>query len=156
MPLWKESTSKEQFGNGLQEAPFPSEVRKGQPERTESLISSGLTIEGKIQGVGHVRIAGRFKGDVEVEGDLTLEAGAEVSGDIRAKSIVLGGEVHGTIQAASRVEVLETGTLIGELKAGSVSVRSGARMRGKVDFGWDEEQSESLDARDGNGASLRE
>ena len=42
------------------------------PERTpqetlkESLIAADLTIEGKIEGTGHIRIAGRFKGDVNV------------------------------------------------------------------------------------------
>jgi hypothetical protein len=33
-------------------------------EPKESHISSDLTIEGKIVGSGHIRIAGRFKGDV--------------------------------------------------------------------------------------------
>lgn len=32
----------------------------------ESLLAAGLTIEGKIEGTGHVRIAGSFKGDVNV------------------------------------------------------------------------------------------
>ncbi|MGH8211848.1 MAG: polymer-forming cytoskeletal family protein, partial [Rhodanobacteraceae bacterium] len=30
----------------------------------ESLIAPDIAIEGKIEGAGHVRIAGRFKGDV--------------------------------------------------------------------------------------------
>src|ERR1041385_9185761 len=42
----------------------------------ESLIAAELTIEGKIEGAGHIRIAGRFKGDVHVQGNLTIEAGA--------------------------------------------------------------------------------
>ena len=42
----------------------------------ESLIAADVTIEGKIEGAGHVRIAGRFKGDVNVQGDLpTLTPG---------------------------------------------------------------------------------
>src|SRR3546814_4908445 len=41
----------------------------------ESLIAADLTIEGKIEGAGHVRIAGKFKGDVNVQGDLTIEKG---------------------------------------------------------------------------------
>jgi cytoskeletal protein CcmA (bactofilin family) len=35
----------------------------------ESIIASDLIIEGKIEGVGHVRIAGKFKGDVNVQGN---------------------------------------------------------------------------------------
>ena len=37
-------------------------------EAKESLIAADLTIEGKIEGTGHVRIAGQFKGDVNVAG----------------------------------------------------------------------------------------
>src|SRR5262245_66354408 len=39
----------------------------------ESLIAADVTIEGKIEGAGHIRIAGRFKGDVKVDGHVTTE-----------------------------------------------------------------------------------
>lgn len=35
-------------------------------EAKESLIAADISIEGKIEGAGHVRLAGRFKGDVNV------------------------------------------------------------------------------------------
>src|SRR3974390_2344091 len=52
-------------------------------ETKESLIAADLTIEGKIEGTGHVRIAGRFKGDVQVQGNVTIEQGAHVTGEVR-------------------------------------------------------------------------
>jgi cytoskeletal protein CcmA (bactofilin family) len=104
----------------------------------ESLISAGLTIEGKIEGAGHVRMAGRFKGDVNVDGDLTIEAGAKITGSVRADTVTVGGELDGNIEGASRVELLATGVLNGDLKAGSLTVASGSRMKGNVSFGWDE------------------
>jgi hypothetical protein len=64
----------------------------------ESLIAADLTIEGKIEGSGHVRIAGKFKGDV---------------------------------------------------KAGSLTVAAGSRMRGQADFGWEDKASKP----NGNGES---
>ena len=104
----------------------------------ESLIAAGLTIEGKIEGSGHVRIAGSFKGDVHVQGNLTIESGAKVTGGVRANTVVVGGELEGNIDAASRVELLQTGILNGDLKAGSLTVAAGSRMRGRAEFGWDE------------------
>jgi cytoskeletal protein CcmA (bactofilin family) len=103
----------------------------------ESLIAADLTIEGKIEGSGHVRIAGRFKGDVNVQGHLTIEPGAKVTGGVRAGNVIIGGELEGNIDAASRVELLESGVLIGDLKAGSLTVAAGSRMRGQVEFGWE-------------------
>jgi cytoskeletal protein CcmA (bactofilin family) len=104
----------------------------------ESIIAAGLTIEGKIEGAGHVRIAGDFKGDVNVQGNLTIEAGAHLTGGVKADTVIVGGQLDGNIDAASRVELLQTGVLNGELKAGSLVVAAGSRMRGKAEFGWDE------------------
>ncbi len=104
----------------------------------ESLIASGLIIEGKIEGAGHVRIAGQFNGDVHVDGNLTIEAGAKLTGGVRADRVSVGGELEGNIEAASAVELTSTGVLNGDLKAGSLTVAAGSRMRGKVEFGWNE------------------
>jgi cytoskeletal protein CcmA (bactofilin family) len=130
-------------------APAP-ETARGTRERVEareqhkeSLIAAGLTIEGKIQGAGHVRIAGHFNGDVHVEGNLTIEQGARLTGQVRANTVIVGGELEGNIDAAARVEVLETGVLNGDLKAGSLTVAAGSRMRGRVEFGWEGKSDKS-------------
>lgn len=117
---------------------FDAPRRPAERESRESMIASGLTIEGKIEGSGHVRIAGRFKGDVHVQGDLTIEAGAKVTGGVRAVTVIIGGELDGNIEGATRVELLATGVLNGDLKAGSLTVAAGSRMRGQVEFGWEE------------------
>jgi len=116
------------------------ETPRRMPEREikESLIAADLTIEGKIEGTGHVRIAGRFKGDVHVQGNLTIETGAKLTGGVRANTVVIGGELEGNIDGASRVELLESGVLNGDLKAGSLTVAAGSRMRGQVEFGWED------------------
>ena len=41
-------------------------------EGGESVIAANLTIEGKIEGSGNVRMAGRFKGDVRIDGNRIL------------------------------------------------------------------------------------
>lgn len=106
--------------------------------RKESLIAADITIEGKIEGGGSVRIAGKFKGDVSVQGDLTIEAGAKLTGGVRADTVTIAGELEGSVVEASRVDLLPTGVVIGDLKAGSLSVAAGARMRGQAEFGWDD------------------
>jgi cytoskeletal protein CcmA (bactofilin family) len=107
-------------------------------EQRESLIASEITIEGKIEGTGHVRLAGRFKGDVQVQGNLSIDPGAKLTGGVRASTVVIGGELEGNISEATRVELLDSGVLIGDLKAGSLTVAAGSRMRGQVEFGWEE------------------
>ena len=107
-------------------------------DRGESVIASGLTVEGKITGQGHVRIAGRFKGDVQVEGNVHVDAGARIEGLIRAVDVTVSGELIGNIDGARRVELRQGGMITGDVKAGALTVAAGARMRGQVDFGWDD------------------
>jgi len=108
----------------------------------ESVLAAGIAIEGKIEGNGNVRVVGRFKGTVNVKGELTIEPGASIEGEIRAESVLVAGEVQGQIIAASRVELNDSGTLIGDVKAGSVTVSAGSRMRGRMEFGWKEGEGE--------------
>ena len=122
-------------------APAAAPARAATREIKESLIAADLTIEGKIQGNGHVRIAGQFKGDVNVEGDLTIEKGAKVTGGVRANKVTIAGELEGNIEGAQRVELLESGVLTGDLKAGSLTVAAGSRMRGQMEFGWEDKAS---------------
>ena len=118
MALWKEQSGKETVPPMADPGLNGSESMTYSPDRTlpgpasaeparrpaatggpvkESLIAADVTIEGKIEGAGHVRIAGRFKGDVNVEGNVTVEQGAHVTGQLRANTVVVSGEVHGNI-----------------------------------------------------------
>jgi len=115
---------------------------RSHPNASESVLASGLTIEGRIEGDGNVRIAGRFKGNIHVKGELTIEPGASIEGEVNADTVLVGGDLKGQIIAASRVEFRESGTLIGDLKAGSLTVAAGSKMRGKVEFGWKEGELE--------------
>lgn len=155
MSIWKEPTParKEPVPMPQEAAPRKEEeissrssTNFNQPPRAraeskETLIAADLAIEGKIEGSGHVRVAGKFKGDVHVQGNLTIEPGAKVTGGVRASTVIIGGELEGNVDAASRVELLETGVLNGDLKAGSLTVAAGSRMRGQAEFGWDEKGS---------------
>ncbi len=110
-------------------------------EGGESVIAANLSIEGKIEGSGNVRIAGRFKGDVRIDGNFSIESGAHLTGQVLAGIVVVGGELQGNIESAKRVDVLEGGVIVGDVKAGSITVAAGSRMRGHVEFGWDEEKA---------------
>jgi cytoskeletal protein CcmA (bactofilin family) len=159
MALWKETTTgtaPTANAPGAASTPHPREPEKtnvaplspdigrrpaAQPraEARESHISADLTIEGKIVGSGHVSIAGRFKGDVQVDGNVSLESGARLEGHVKASVVRVGGELIGNIENAKRVELLETGVINGDVKAGSLTVAAGSRMRGQVEFGYEGE-----------------
>ncbi len=156
MAIWKEQTTPVKEPAPMSPAPtvpqkddnFNAPASFNQPTSRpapsggdkETLIAANLAIEGKIQGSGHVRVAGQFKGDVNVDGNLTIEQGAKVIGGVRASTVTIAGELEGNVDAASRVELLASGVLNGDVKAGSLMVAAGSRMRGNAEFGWEEGQ----------------
>jgi cytoskeletal protein CcmA (bactofilin family) len=167
MPIWKEQTAAAAKDPALA-SPDPVAKKETEPRNDysagpslsvssstphrnadrapkESLIAEELTIEGKIEGTGHIRIAGRFKGDVHVKGNLAVEPGATLTGGVRANTVTIGGQVDGNIDGATRVELLETAVLNGDLSADSLTVAAGSRMRGKVEFGWDKSERQPRD-----------
>lgn len=160
MAIWKEQTTTANRDPApitpVRPTPTPSELRpdldssydtpRQRPtsdEQKESVIAAGLTIEGKIEGAGSVRIAGNFQGDVHVKGNLTIEPGAKLTGGVRAAQVIIGGELEGNIDAANKVELLQSGVLNGNLNAGSLTVAAGSRMRGQAEFGWEAKPSRS-------------
>ena len=112
-------------------------------ELKESVVAPEITITGKIVGAGHVRIAGRFEGDVHIQGDLTIEQGAKLTGGVRAESVTIAGEIEGNIESAAKVELQSTAVMNGDIKAGTLTVAPGSRMRGRAEFGFGDEHVSS-------------
>ena len=141
------STVTELHGKSPERAPEPAPVVASTPRATprsaatESVIAAELAIEGKIVGGGDVRIAGRFKGDVQVDGNFRIDPGARLEGQVRAGVVVVGGELQGNIDAAKQLDVLSTGVIVGDVKAASITVAAGSRMRGHVEFDWDDKHT---------------
>ena len=120
----------------IQAAPITAPKETVTKERGESVFGAGVTIEGKIEGDANVRIAGKFKGDIQIKGDLNLEKGAHLEAKISAANVTIGGELAGNVAANGQVKLLESAQLIGDLKANTLTVAAGSRMRGHVEFGW--------------------
>ena len=134
-------------------APTPVPRADTNVSRKESLIAADITIEGKIEGGGSIRIAGNFKGDVNVQGDLTIESGAKLIGSVRADNVTIAGELEGNVEEAARVELTQSAVVVGHVKGGSLTVVAGARMRGQAEFGWGDDNGSKI-SKSGNGIGM--
>jgi cytoskeletal protein CcmA (bactofilin family) len=160
MGIWKDLTNPTSFARQHDTAfefPAPTEPPANPSSslipmnKIASVIGPGVVIEGQIDGCGDMRICGRIKGDIRVQGNLVIDAGARIFGAIEAEDITLGGEVEGNVVAAGQVELLDTGRLIGDLKAKFLSAALGSRLRGKVEFGLAETESKPAEGNQPSG-----
>src|SRR3546814_8173657 len=60
---------------------------------------------------------------------------------VKAKKVMVAGELDGNVESASRVELLESGALSGDIKAGTLTVAAGSRIRGHVECGWGDKEA---------------
>ena len=149
MALWKETMQNEQGERPTDDGPAPvipilQRRESVQKDRQESVFGPGVTIEGKIEGDADVRIAGKFKGDIHIKGNLNIEKGAHLTAKINAETVSIEGELEGNVVASAQIKLLESGQVIGDLKAATLTVAAGSRMRGNVDFGWSDSESAKI------------
>ncbi len=127
--------------NGLLTSIGRTDQRSKHYGNGETVISVGMTLQGDVRGVGRFRILGRIEGTVDVKGDLIIEVGSHISGDVHAENVMLGGEVDGNLYASGKLELSDSGAVKGDLKVASLIVAAGANICGKIECGWSEQKS---------------
>lgn len=96
-----------------------------------SIISPGLTVEGKLHSNGNVRIDGTIIGDVSVAGSITVGENGVVEGGVSAESVTLGGKITGIINAKEKITLESKAVLKGDIFTRILVVEAGAIFDGK-------------------------
>ncbi len=97
----------------------------------ESTIGPNTHVKGDIQGDGGLRVDGVVEGTIEVTGNLVITESAKVRAEIKANNISVAGAIQGNV-TATRVEILDTGRVWGDLTVKSLLVNEGAYFRGQT------------------------
>jgi cytoskeletal protein CcmA (bactofilin family) len=100
-----------------------------------SVIHDRLSIRGELDTDGTVRVEGRVEGPSHRAGTLIVGAGGVVVGNVEAKDVVIAGQIQGNVLATGRVEIEPGASVIGDLRAGTLSLREGATVHGLVSIG---------------------
>jgi cytoskeletal protein CcmA (bactofilin family) len=96
-------------------------------------IGASIVIKGDMTAREDVVISGRVEGSITVEGhSVTVKDGAQLVADIKARTILIGGEVMGILVAAESIELQPSADVEGELTASALRVHEGAVFTGKA------------------------
>ena len=99
-----------------------------------NVVGAGLIVEGEFTTDEDVVIEGTVRGTLTTAESLSIGSDGVVEADLRALSVVLAGQVTGNVTAGSRVDIQAGGRLIGDVKAGRLTIADGASFRGNVDM----------------------
>ena len=79
-----------------------------------------------------LRISGRFEGQLQTKGDLTIGQHAVVKAEIIGEAITIAGHVAGKVVAKSSLKIIPPAVVTGEVWTPVLRVEEGARLDGTV------------------------
>ena len=88
---------------------------------------------GKRINMQDYQIRGKFNGDIQTKGTLTIAMGGDVHADVQVGNAIIEGKLHGTIRADGKVELRSTGYVRGNVFAKTIVVHEGAALLGRCD-----------------------
>ncbi|HEY4117087.1 MAG TPA: polymer-forming cytoskeletal protein [Byssovorax sp.] len=122
--------------------PAPTRGSTGKPEHAradadESVLARGTRVRGHVRGAGHLSVRGSVEGDVAIDGDLTIEDGGGVTGDVNAASVTIRGALTGDVAARGAVAILAGANVTGNMGGAEVSLEEGAAFTGRIEAEFD-------------------
>jgi cytoskeletal protein CcmA (bactofilin family) len=99
-----------------------------------SVFGAGIVVEGQIRGSGDIQIEGRVKGDIAVEGQVSVATRGTVEGGLSADRVVVAGTVNGSITAAQSLQLVAGARVDADITSPSLELQDGATLNGRVDM----------------------
>jgi cytoskeletal protein CcmA (bactofilin family) len=112
-------------------AAMPAPTTLPRPEgRAVTMLGADASWNGTLRSESDVYLEGHVEGTLEVRDTVYIAEQAAVDARIKARSVVVAGQVSGTITCEGRLEVTPTGRVNGEINVGSLVVHEGAVIDG--------------------------
>ncbi len=109
--------------------------REYEENKITGFFDKDTEFKGDLSFKGSFRIDGYFKGTVNSESMLVIGEQAKVEADIKIGYIVISGEIKGTIRATDRVEIHNTGRVMGTIITPKLAVQEGAYLEANCQAG---------------------
>lgn len=114
----------------------------------ETVLGAGCKIDGDVAARGSILIRGEVAGAVRTQGEIEVETGAKVKGDIQAERARLSGRIEGNVRVRDSLELRQGSHLIGDVYARSFRIEDGAIFSGNCHMGKDPEVPSPAEAPD--------
>lgn len=100
-------------------------------EDWSGFLDDGVSIEGRLESKGTLRINSLVKGSLNCAGILIIGSLAGVEGDVTGKQVSVEGRINGTIHAESKVELHANAVVSGDIYASCLEIEPGALFDGQ-------------------------
>lgn len=108
--------------------------RNPEPDRSQASIGKAVKIVGQISSREDLYVDGDVEGTIEaLEHKLTVGPNGKVHAGIKAREVVILGNVQGNVDAADKLEIKKDARVIGDVKTARISIEDGAFLKGSIE-----------------------
>jgi len=104
---------------------------KKQNNGNTTIIGRGAKFVGTLELDGSVLVEGHCDGTIRTQGQLSIGPNGTIEGELKGKTVSVGGKVRGLVVAEETLHVLSSGSLEGEVFYGKLRVDSGGIIDGR-------------------------
>ena len=97
-----------------------------------SMVGEGSCFEGHFTGDDNYIVNGNVSGSCDLEGTLIIMENGHWKGDIKARIVVIGGTVEGTVEALEKVELRASARISGDINSPNIAMATGAVFEGDM------------------------
>ncbi len=117
------------FGSRKEVSPDPT------LEQIGTIIGAGAVLDGPLTTKDSTRIDGTIKGNVTVSGALVVGQEGKITGTVSCLNVYVAGEITGNVSAPQgKVEISDTGKVIGDIACKSIVIDENAVFQGQCDM----------------------
>jgi cytoskeletal protein CcmA (bactofilin family) len=114
---------------------MPKARKTEAPPLIATTLGKETSFSGTLRFKDSLRIQGKFEGEIDSMGRLVIDGEAVVNArHIRASSVVIGGVVHGDIEAMDRIEMLPSAKVYGNVRTSKLRIGDGVVFEGKCEM----------------------
>jgi cytoskeletal protein CcmA (bactofilin family) len=107
---------------------------KGDPKDAgewTGFLERGVKLEGRLETTGTFRVDAQMNGTLVSTETLILGENAQMEGDIEGHLVIVAGQFHGKIHAASKVEIQPKAVVSGDIYTPCLIIEPGALFEGR-------------------------
>ena len=97
-----------------------------------TFVAEGCHLTGDIETPGALVVCGAIRGDGHVRGTLSMAAGSEWEGEIRAERAVVAGKIIGRLSVEDKLEIGASAVVRARISARTIAIAKGAVIDGEV------------------------
>src|SRR5580692_10137000 len=134
-PLTGSPATPEIAKEGIPMSTLPSRSEPHFDSSRAATLGKSVIVKGQIFSREDLTIDGEVEGTVELqEHRLTIGPNGKVRASIKARELVVLGQINGNVETTDKIDIRKDARLVGDIRTARIVIEDGAYFKGNIDI----------------------